>query len=106
MRGTSITPQGADRDTFTGDAAPKVKLFLKCENQQKIGAFKARGAFYAVSRLIEEQGLEELRRIGVVTHSSGKSCPDLSCRSQGSSANGHRVLTTFGSKETMPRLSH
>lgn len=98
MRDPSITPQGAESDTFTGDAAPKVKLFLKCENQQKIGAFKARGAFYAVSRLIEERGLEELRRIGIVTHSSGKSCPDLSCRSQESLANSHGVLTTFGSQ--------
>jgi threonine dehydratase len=41
-------------------------VFLKCENFQKIGAFKFRGAFNAMSRLSAEQ-----RRRGVVTHSSG-----------------------------------
>jgi len=39
---------------------------------QKIGAFKARGGFYAVERLIDEYGLEEVRRRGVVTQSSGE----------------------------------
>jgi hypothetical protein len=46
-------------------------LFFKCENFQKIGAFKARGAFHAIARLVEEMGIEEVRRRGVVTHSSG-----------------------------------
>lgn len=55
-----------------GKAKPKVRLFFKCENQQRIGAFKARGAFHALGRLIEEQGLENVRKRGVVTHSSGK----------------------------------
>ena len=54
-------------------ATPKIKLFFKCENQQRIGAFKARGAFHALGRLIDEEGLEEVRRKGVVTHSSGES---------------------------------
>jgi len=52
-------------------ANPRVKLFFKCENEQKIGAFKARGAFHALGRLIEEEGIEDVRRKGVVTHSSG-----------------------------------
>lgn len=51
---------------------PRFRLYFKCENFQKIGAFKARGAFHAVTRLMEEMGLEELRRRGVVTHSSGE----------------------------------
>ncbi|MCP3961990.1 MAG: pyridoxal-phosphate dependent enzyme [bacterium] len=42
------------------------ELFFKCENFQKVGAFKFRGAFNAVSRLSPEQ----LER-GVTTHSSG-----------------------------------
>ena len=42
------------------------KLFFKCENFQKVGAFKFRGAFNAVSQL----GDAEASR-GVVTHSSG-----------------------------------
>lgn len=48
------------------DALAGRKIFLKCENLQKVGAFKFRGASHAVSRL----GDEEARR-GVVTHSSG-----------------------------------
>ena len=48
-------------------AHPRMKVFFKCENFQRIGAFKVRGAFHALSRLTEE----ELAR-GVVTHSSGK----------------------------------
>lgn len=51
----------------------KFRLFFKCENLQRIGAFKVRGAFHAVTRLIEELGLEEVRKRGVVTHSSGTS---------------------------------
>lgn len=49
-------------------ARPRIKLFFKCENYQRIGAFKSRGAFHALARLSGEQ----LSR-GVVTHSSGNS---------------------------------
>lgn len=42
------------------------QLFFKCENLQKIGAFKARGATNAVLLLSDEEA-----RRGVVTHSSG-----------------------------------
>ena len=42
------------------------RLFFKCENFQKVGAFKFRGACNAVSRLTAEQA-----ELGVVTHSSG-----------------------------------
>ena len=42
------------------------RLFFKCENFQKVGAFKFRGAFNAVSRLSDEAAAN-----GVVTHSSG-----------------------------------
>jgi threonine dehydratase len=52
-------------------AKPKFRLFFKCENFQRIGAFKVRGAFHAILRLIEEHGIEEVRKKGVVTHSSG-----------------------------------
>jgi hypothetical protein len=55
----------------TSNANPKVRLFFKCENQQRIGAFKARGAFHALGRLIEEKGIDTVREKGVVTHSSG-----------------------------------
>jgi threonine dehydratase len=42
------------------------RLFFKAENLQKVGAFKFRGAFNAVSRLSDEAAAA-----GVVTHSSG-----------------------------------
>src|SRR5213593_3423263 len=42
------------------------ELFFKCENQQRGGAFKFRGAYNALSRLSRDQ-----RRRGVVTYSSG-----------------------------------
>src|ERR687888_1747376 len=48
------------------DAATRASLFFKCENFQKIGAFKARGATNAVFALDEK-----LARRGVATHSSG-----------------------------------
>jgi threonine dehydratase len=44
----------------------KASLFFKCENFQKIGAFKARGATNAVFALDDETA-----RRGVATHSSG-----------------------------------
>ncbi|MDR2451695.1 MAG: threo-3-hydroxy-L-aspartate ammonia-lyase [Candidatus Accumulibacter sp.] len=42
------------------------QLFFKCENLQRMGAFKFRGAFNALSRFDERQ-----RKAGVVTFSSG-----------------------------------
>src|SRR5438067_11220942 len=48
------------------DAASGASLFFKCENFQKIGAFKARGATNAVFSLDDATA-----RRGVATHSSG-----------------------------------
>jgi threonine dehydratase len=42
------------------------RVYLKCENYQRAGAFKFRGAFNAVSQLTASE-----RSAGVVTHSSG-----------------------------------
>lgn len=42
------------------------KLFFKCENFQKVGAFKFRGATHVVGQLSDEEA-----RNGVATHSSG-----------------------------------
>jgi threonine dehydratase len=53
-------------------AKPKLRLWFKCENLQKVGAFKARGAFHALKHLIAEEGLEKVQERGVVTHSSGQ----------------------------------
>lgn len=48
------------------DAAAGARLYLKCENLQRVGAFKFRGAMNALLRLDESR-----RAAGVVTHSSG-----------------------------------
>ena len=42
------------------------EIYFKCENFQRVGAFKFRGAYNALSLLSEEE-----RKIGVITHSSG-----------------------------------
>lgn len=63
----------ASTPRFPGAANPQINLYFKCENYQKIGAFKARGAHHAVIRLIESIGIEEVRRRGIITHSSGRS---------------------------------
>ena len=48
------------------DAETGARLYFKCENFQKVGAFKARGATNAVFSLDDAAS-----RRGVVTHSSG-----------------------------------
>ena len=50
----------------TADAETGASLFFKCENLQRMGAFKFRGAFNALSRFDAAQ-----RRAGVVAFSSG-----------------------------------
>jgi threonine dehydratase len=60
-------------------ARPKLRLWFKCENLQLVGAFKVRGAFHALQRLMAEEGWESGggREKGVITHSSGKIFPLL-----------------------------
>jgi threonine dehydratase len=48
------------------DRIASVRLYFKCENLQKVGAFKARGATNAVLALDDESAAR-----GVATHSSG-----------------------------------
>lgn len=50
----------------TLDKMLNAQIFLKCENFQRIGAFKMRGAYNAISKLTEEE-----KSKGVITHSSG-----------------------------------
>lgn len=53
------------------------QVFLKCENFQKVGAFKFRGASNAVWSLSEEEA-----RRGVITHSSGNHAQALALAAQ------------------------
>ena len=50
----------------TLDARTNARVFLKCENFQRVGAFKFRGAFNAISLLSEAE-----RARGILTYSSG-----------------------------------
>lgn len=50
----------------TINAMVGASIYFKCENLQKVGAFKARGATNAVFQISNEQG-----KRGVATHSSG-----------------------------------
>jgi len=50
----------------TVDGRTGARVFFKCENLQRIGAFKFRGAYNAVSRLSPEE-----KRRGILAYSSG-----------------------------------
>ena len=56
------------------DALAGVQIFFKCENLQKTGSFKARGATNAIFSLSEDEA-----RRGVVTHSSGNHAAAVAC---------------------------
>ena len=68
LASTPQTPKDLVGTPFEGQTPshPKINFYFKCENYQRIGAFKSRGAFHALSRLNQD----DLSR-GVVTHSSG-----------------------------------
>ena len=63
------------------------ELYFKCENFQKVGAFKFRGAVNAVLSL----GKEELEK-GVVTHSSGNFAAALSLAARMNGAEAFIVM--------------
>jgi len=57
----------------TADALTGAELFFKCENLQRAGAFKFRGAYNAIAALDTKQ-----RRAGVVSFSSGNHAQAIS----------------------------
>jgi threonine dehydratase len=74
------TPVATSR---TLDERLGASLFLKCENLQRMGAFKFRGAYNAVARLDPQE-----RARGVLTYSSGNhaQATALACRLLGAQA--------------------
>lgn len=52
------------------------EVFFKCENFQRIGAFKFRGAYNAVYNLTDEE-----KKVGIVAQSSGNHAQALSLAS-------------------------
>ena len=65
---TPQSPEALAGTSWEGQppARPRLRLFFKCENLQRAGAFKVRGAFHALARLDPAQ-----REKGVCAHSSG-----------------------------------
>lgn len=63
------------------------KLFFKCENFQKVGAFKARGAHNAVLSLDPSE-----LNYGVVTHSSGNHAAALALAARNAGTVAHVVM--------------
>jgi threonine dehydratase len=59
----NVTPVMTSR---TLNQVVDAEVFLKCENFQRVGAFKFRGAFNAISKLADQQ-----KSSGVITYSSG-----------------------------------
>ncbi|MER3375198.1 MAG: threonine/serine dehydratase [Allomuricauda sp.] len=62
-------------------------LFFKCENFQRMGAFKMRGAANAIMQLSDEQ-----KKNGVVTHSSGNFAQALSLSAQSLGVKAYIVM--------------
>ena len=68
-------------------------IFFKCENFQKIGAFKMRGATNAILNLSEEQ-----KDKGVVTHSSGNFAQALSLAANNLGVTAYIVMPSSAPK--------
>jgi len=69
------------------DALTGAQLLFKCENLQKVGAFKFRGAANAVFSLTEEEA-----RRGVATHSSGNHAQALALAARLRGVAAHIVM--------------
>ncbi|KAI0201955.1 tryptophan synthase beta subunit-like PLP-dependent enzyme [Astrocystis sublimbata] len=95
---------GADNGTAVEGAGkkanPRIRLYFKCENMQRIGAFKIRGAFHALERLKREPRWEEGggREKGVVTHSSGNHAQALALAARTNGIPAHIVMPTISAK--------
>ncbi|MBL4624478.1 MAG: pyridoxal-phosphate dependent enzyme [Flavobacteriales bacterium] len=71
----------------TIDNLSGTEIFFKCENFQKMGAFKMRGATNAILQLTEEEKAK-----GVVTHSSGNFAQAVSLAAQNLEVKAHIVM--------------
>ena len=76
------------------DRSAEAMIFFKCENFQRTGSFKFRGACNAVSGLLEDAGSR-----GVITHSSGNHAQALAL-----AARLHDVQATIVMPENAPAV--
>jgi threonine dehydratase len=77
------------------------QLFFKCENFQKVGAFKARGACNAVFTLTEEDAVR-----GVVTHSSGNHGAALAYAAQRRGIAAYVVMPENAARVKQANVTH
>lgn len=87
---TRIKPFVHNTAIFTSrliDREVNSNIFFKCENFQRAGAYKMRGATNAILQLSEEQ-----KKCGVVTHSSGNFAQALSLAAQSVGVTAYIVM--------------
>ena len=87
---------GAGTDQNIASTKLQYDLYFKCENFQKIGAFKARGAFFNVMTLDEDSA-----RKGVCTHSSGNHAQALAFAAKTRKIPAHIVMPTISTPSKM-----
>ncbi|KAK1725696.1 hypothetical protein CaCOL14_013341 [Colletotrichum acutatum] len=77
-------------------ARPILRLWFKCENMQRTGAFKARGAFHAIKRLQQEPGWLESggKEKGVVGYSAGNHAQALALAAAEDGITSRTVMPT------------
>lgn len=85
----------------TLNAVTQAQVFLKCENLQRVGAFKARGACNAVFALEDAQ----LKK-GVATHSSGNHGAAVALAAMIRNAPAHVVMPTNSSEVKRAAVRH
>ncbi|KAF3003875.1 hypothetical protein E8E14_007454 [Neopestalotiopsis sp. 37M] len=101
LSGIASTPQqrlaprpGGAQHSPIRPAKPVMRLWFKCENMQRIGAFKARGAFHAIERLKQEPGWLENggKEKGVVGYSAGNHAQALALAAKESGIASYIVM--------------
>lgn len=75
------------------------QVYFKCENLQKAGAFKFRGATHAVQRLSGEEA-----RRGVATHSSGNHAAALSLAARHRGVPAYIVMPSNSSETKIQKV--
>ena len=79
----------------------QASLYFKCENFQKAGAFKSRGATYQILMLTEEEC-----RCGVATHSSGNHAQALARAARLRNVKAHVVMPSNSSRIKVEAVRH
>jgi len=98
-----IVPYAERTPVRTLQLDDETQLWLKCENLQRTGAFKFRGACNAVFSLSDEEAAR-----GVATHSSGNHAAALACAAELRGILAHVVMpktTTEMKKNNVQRYS-